>query len=78
MFSLYDLQIISSCQVLADLPQGKLLINTINAHSFNVAQNDALFAEALMKGDVLLADECCACLPVAENPFTTPRTRCRL
>ncbi len=56
MFSLYDLQIISSCQVLADLPQGKLLINTINAHSFNVAQNDALFAEALMKGDVLLAD----------------------
>lgn len=38
------------------LPQGKLLINTINAHSYNTALKDALFAEALMKGDALIPD----------------------
>lgn len=38
------------------LPAGKFLINTINAHSYNMAQNDAFFAEALTHGDVLLPD----------------------
>ena len=47
MLSLYDLHIIPSRQVLADLRYGKLLINTINAHSYNVAQKDVSFAEAL-------------------------------
>ena len=56
MLSLYDLHITPSRQALANLPAGKLLINTINAHSYNIAQKDALFAEALLKGDVLLAD----------------------
>lgn len=35
---------------------GKLLINTINAYSYNIAQTDALFREALLKNDVLIAD----------------------
>lgn len=56
MLSLFDLHITPSRQALAELPKGKLLINTINAHSYNVAQEDAVFAEALRKGDVLLAD----------------------
>ena len=56
MLSLYDLHFNPSRQALAELPAGKLLINTINAHSYNVAQKDPLFAEALQKGDVLLAD----------------------
>ena len=56
MLSLYQLHIADDKLALAQLPQGKLLINTINAHSFNVAQNDQAFAEALLKGDVLLAD----------------------
>ena len=38
------------------MPEGKLLINTINAHSYNTAQRDALFAEALQQGDVLIPD----------------------
>ena len=38
------------------LPEGKLLINTINAHSYNTALKDKAFAEALMKGDVLIPD----------------------
>ena len=41
---------------LASLPEGKLLINTINAHSFNTAKKDQLFADALTKGDVLIPD----------------------
>ena len=38
------------------LPEGKLLINTINAHSYNTARKDAAFAEALLKGDALIPD----------------------
>ncbi|MBR0310035.1 MAG: WecB/TagA/CpsF family glycosyltransferase [Paludibacteraceae bacterium] len=56
MFSLYNLNILSDKQALSGLPEGKLLINTINAHSYNVAQEDALFAEALQNGDVLTPD----------------------
>lgn len=56
MLSLYTLTILPDKQSLAALPKGKLLINTLNAHSYNVAQEDALFAEALQNGDVLTAD----------------------
>jgi len=56
MLSLYTLNILPDKQALSGLPEGKLLINTINAHSYNVAQEDELFAEALVKGDVLTAD----------------------
>ena len=38
------------------LPAGKLLINTINAHSYNTALKDKIFAEALIKGNVLIPD----------------------
>ncbi len=41
---------------LATLPNGKLLITTINAHSYNLAQTDNLFQEALLKSDVLIPD----------------------
>lgn len=56
MFFLRDQRILESKVQLGELPKGKLLINTINAHSYNVAQGDGLFAEALAKGDVLTAD----------------------
>ena len=32
---------------LAAIPEGKVLINTINAHSYNTAQKDELFARSL-------------------------------
>ncbi|MDR1115195.1 MAG: WecB/TagA/CpsF family glycosyltransferase [Tannerella sp.] len=38
------------------LPNCKLTINTINAHSYNMAQKDDVFAEALTRGDVLIPD----------------------
>lgn len=38
------------------LPSGKLLVNTINAWSFVVAQKDEAFAEALREGDALIPD----------------------
>ena len=56
MFRLKELNILCSRAELASLPDGKLLINTINAHSFNTARKDRLFAEALTLGDVLIPD----------------------
>lgn len=56
MFRLKDLDILDSKAELAALPEGKLLINTINAHSYNTARKDGLFAEALTNGDVLIPD----------------------
>ena len=56
MFCLKTLEIFGSKAELASLPEGKLLINTINAHSYNTARKDSLFAEALTNGDVLLPD----------------------
>lgn len=56
MIRLKDLCILESKEALASIPQGKKLINTINAHSFNTAKKDKLFAEALMNGDYLIPD----------------------
>ena len=56
MLRLGELTILESKEGLKAIPQGKVLINTINAHSFNTAQKDALFAEALKKGDYLIPD----------------------
>lgn len=56
MFRLKNLNILGSKVELASLPDGKLLINTINAHSYNTARKDPLFAEALTNGDVLIPD----------------------
>ncbi len=53
---LKSLDIIGCREQLGRLPAGKLLINTINAHSYNTALKDDLFAEALMKGDALIPD----------------------
>ncbi len=56
MLRLSELNIVDSINALKAIPQGKTLINTINAHSFNVAQKDEVFAEALAKGDYLIPD----------------------
>lgn len=56
MLKLKELKIVESKKELEALPEGKLLINTINAHSYNTALKDDFFAEALMKGDALIPD----------------------
>ena len=56
MLRLKDLSIVESTEQLKGIPDGKVLINTINAHSFNVAQKDEAFAEALRNGDYLIPD----------------------
>lgn len=53
---LKDLDILTNRAELAKLPEGKLLINTINAFSYDNARKDVLFSEALQKGDVLIPD----------------------
>ena len=56
MLKLKELTITGDKEILSQVPQGKVLINTINAHSYNTALKDPLFAEALQKGDVLIPD----------------------
>lgn len=56
MLELKSLKIVLNKRELQYIPEGKVLINTINAHSFNTALKDELFAEALEKGDYLIPD----------------------
>ncbi|MBS5527851.1 MAG: WecB/TagA/CpsF family glycosyltransferase, partial [Prevotella sp.] len=56
MLKLKELKIIESKDELKAILDGKVLINTINAHSYNTAQKDELFAEALKNGDYLIPD----------------------
>lgn len=56
MLKLKTVSLLGHRSELDALPKGKLLINTINAHSYNTALKDSLFAEALLKGDVLIPD----------------------
>ena len=56
MFRLKELDIVETRDELKNMPDGKVLINTINAHSYNTAQKDVLFAEALKNGDYLIPD----------------------
>lgn len=51
-----QLKMVKSKEALELLPEGKLLIDTINAHSFVTAQKDETFAEALLDADVLIPD----------------------
>ena len=55
-FRLKQLRLINSIDELAALPQGKLLINTVNAFSYNNARKDSVFAEALQNCDALIPD----------------------
>lgn len=43
-------------QPLSNIPEGKLLISTINAHSYNVAEEDVEFKHSLTQSDILLPD----------------------
>ena len=56
MLRLKSLEIVPDRASLALIPAGKVLINTINAHSYNTAQKDELFAKALANGDYLIPD----------------------
>ena len=51
-----ELKLVRSRAGMASWPEGKFLIDTINAHSFVVAQKDAAFADALLQADALLPD----------------------
>lgn len=56
MIHLKTISLLRGKAELGNLPDGKLLINTINAHSYNNAQKDPLFAEALLSGGMLIPD----------------------
>ena len=56
MLKLKNLSIVESTEQLMSIPEGKVLINTIYAYSYVVAQKDEFFAEALQKCDYLMPD----------------------
>lgn len=56
MLSLKHISLVESREALGRIPEGKVLINTLNAHSYNVARQDAAFSEALERGDYLIPD----------------------
>lgn len=73
MLKLTELILVESFNALKTIPERKVLINTINAHSFNVAQKDSLFTEALKNGDYLIPDgasiiKACKWLKVKSQP----------
>jgi len=51
-----DLNLTRSRAAMASWPEGKFLIDTVNAHSFVIAQRDEAFARALLEADALLPD----------------------
>lgn len=74
MIKLKKTKLLKGKQELQNLPKGKLLINTINAHSYNTAQNDTIFEQALINGDVLIPDGAsivmaCKWLNVPDRPY---------
>ena len=56
MLRLRDIKLVESISSLDNIPEGKTLINTINAYSYTVTRKDRLFAEALTEGDYLIPD----------------------
>lgn len=51
-----ELNLVVGKEALGSLPEGKLLIDTINAHSFVTAQKDQDFRKALLEADALIPD----------------------
>ncbi len=72
-FYISEVNLTDSKETLKALPDGKILINTINAHSYNMAQKDSLYADALKNGDYLIPDgasivKACRWLTVKSQP----------
>ena len=68
-----DLVLTRSRENMAMWPEGKFLVDTVNAHSFVVAQRDPAFAEALCSAAALLPDgisivKACRFLKTANAP----------
>lgn len=80
MFRLKNLVILEKRENLGILPKRKLLINTINAHSYNTAQKDKLFAEALQRGGCVnpRRGKHRQGVPLAGCKIQTHRAYCRL
>ena len=54
--TLQELKLVRSRAEMDRWPTGRFLIDTVNAHSFVVAQKDPAFADALLQADALLSD----------------------
>ena len=74
---LSKLRLLPSKESVRAIPAGKYLINTINAHSYNVAQKDSVFASALENGDYLVPDGASIVMAckMLRKPLSRPKER---
>ena len=56
MLRLSEILLVERIEQLTNLHDGKMLICSVNAHSYNKAQSDDLFAKALINSDYLIPD----------------------
>lgn len=56
MFTLKTIYLLKNLDSILSINKKNIQINTINAHSYNVAQKDNSFAEVLLQSDFLLPD----------------------
>lgn len=56
MLKLRTISLLKDLDEIYSLNKENIQINTINAHSYNVAQNDEVFAKVLLQSDLLLPD----------------------
>ena len=55
-FRIKNIKIIEDKNLLNNIPKGKVAINCLNAHSYNIAQKDSVFANILNKSTYLIPD----------------------
>ena len=55
-FRIKNIKIIEDRNLLNSIPKGKVAINCLNAHSYNIAQKDSVFANILNKSNYLIPD----------------------
>ena len=53
---LKDARLVESEKELWGIPEGKISVHCLNAYSYNIAQKDSQFAEALLNGNFLIPD----------------------
>lgn len=55
-FKIKEIEIIEDKSFLNEIPKGKVVINCLNAHSYNTAQKDGIFAKLLTESKYLIPD----------------------
>ena len=55
-FRIKNIKLVEDKNILDNIPKGKVTINCLNAHSYNITQKDSTFANILNKSNYLIPD----------------------